>query len=157
MGYEKLQRQNPNDYGFTSEYLFGLANTKEFSSSAKISTLMKLAELDLEKGTTITELVFSCCRWFPKKEAIESLILLRTEDKTEEKVFKTVLEFQDHIGSNCLIVSFQMAMQYRIENNRKYPSGQMLRDIEESCSFLIQKAKDSKLDLDEILGGGHSV
>ena len=143
-------RKDLNACGFTSEYLFRSANYKGFSSSAEIQTLLKLAKLDLQKGTTIPQLVFSCCRWFPKREAIQSLIQIREND-TEEEVFKSVLEFQDHQGGNCLIYLFQMANGFRIENNFKYPSGPMLHDIEESCLFLIEKAKDLELDLDKIL------
>ena len=76
---EKTQeelRKVPYTYGFTSEYLYRFADFKEFSSAAKISTLLKLAKLDLQKRTTIGELIFACCKWFPKKAAIESLIEL---------------------------------------------------------------------------------
>ena len=44
-----------------------------------------------------------------------------------------------------------MAAQYRNRNNNENPSGPMLRDIEKSVLFLIKLAKDSELDLDEIL------
>ena len=147
--YEDI-RKNPIHCGFSSKYLYLSADYKEFTTSVEISTLLKLAKLDLEKGTTIPELVFSCCKWFPKKEAIKRLIQLRKENETEQEVVKSVLEFQNHQGYNCLIESFQMASWYRNKTD-KYPSGPMLRDIEESCIFLIQKAKDLKLDLDKIL------
>ena len=94
--YEEI-RSNPNQSGFTSRYLFLSVNFKEFSSSAETSTLLKLAKLDVQKETTIAELVFSCCKWFPKKEAIKSLIELRKEN--EEKVVESVFKFQDHEGS----------------------------------------------------------
>ena len=64
--------------GFMDEYLEATANLR---SSAKIPTLLKLAKLDLQKGTTIVELVYSCCQSFPKKEAIESLIDLGKQEK----------------------------------------------------------------------------
>ena len=148
--HEKIRR-DPNYYGFSSVYLCQSANFKAFSSSVKISTLLKLTKLDRQKGTTIPELIFSCCKWFPKKEAIASLIELAKESENEEKVVKGVFEFQDHEGFNCLISLFQMATKYRNRNNGKYPSGPMLDYIEESCSFLIQLAKSAQLDLDSIL------
>ena len=89
-------RSDPNLSGFTSEYLFKSANYKEFSSSADISTLVKLAKLDLKKGTTIPELVFSCCQWFPKKQAIESLIELGKQNENEKKAVESVFDFQNH-------------------------------------------------------------
>ena len=148
--YEEI-RLEPHYSGFTSVYLYTSANFKEFTSSAKSSTLLKLAKLDLQKGTTIPELVFSCCKWFPKKEAIESLIELGKECGSEEKVVEGVFEFEDHEGFNCLIVLFIMASWYRNKNNWKYPSGPILDYIEESYSFLIQLAKSAQLDLDKIL------
>ena len=66
-------RLDPYLCGFTSKYLYDSASYRDFLSFAKLSTLLKLAALDLEKGTSISELVFSCCWWFPKREAIERL------------------------------------------------------------------------------------
>ena len=95
--YDEI-RKDPYSYGFMIVYLHESANTKEFSSSAKISTLLKLARLDLQKGTTIGELVYSCCQNFPTKQAIESLIELGKENESEEKVIESVFEFQNHQG-----------------------------------------------------------
>ena len=141
------------------KYLFETANFEDFSCSSKISTLLKLAKLDLE-GTTIGALVSSCCALFPKKEAIESLVELGNESESEEKVVQSVIEFHSHQGFNCLTVIFSMANAYRNENN-EYPSGPMLIEIEESCLFLIQLAKSAKLDLEKILNhtaeSGHTL
>ena len=147
--YQEI-RSNPNDCGFTSEYLFRSANFVEFSSSAEFSTLKKLAKLDLQKETTCAELVFSCCKWFPKKEAIESLIELGKANEIEDKVVESVIKFQDHEGYSCLIGLFQTATKYKIRN-KKYPTGSMLHGIEESCSYLIHLAKSANLDLDKVL------
>ena len=46
--YEDIR--NSNNYTFTSDYLTLSANFDEFSSSAKVSTMMKLAEFDLQRG-----------------------------------------------------------------------------------------------------------
>ena len=149
MTYEEI-RQNPNSYGFTSKYLFLSANKEEFSSSAKISTLLNLAKLDLQKKTTIGELIFTCCQWFPKKSALESLIELGKENESEEKVARSIFEFQDHEGFTCLTVIFNMAGYYR-NITKEYPTGPMLGEIEDSCSFLIELAKSAKLDFDKTL------
>ena len=112
--YENI-RLNPNFYGFTSKYLYLSADYKEFSSSAEISTLVKLAKLDLQKGTTIAELIFSCCQWFPKKKSIQSLIELGKQNETQEKVVKasyTMLKFLLFILDRC---NFQL----EIANNLK--------------------------------------
>ena len=144
-------RSDPNLNGFTSEYLFKSANYKEFSSSADLSTLVNLAKMDLKKGTTIPELVFSCCQWFPNKQAIKSLIEVGKQYEDEKKVVESVFEYQHREGFNSMIIMFQMASQNRHENNDKYPSGPMLRDIEDSCLYMIELAKSSNLDLERIL------
>ena len=148
--YEAL-RQNPLCHGFHSSYLSWSANFEKFSTSAETSKLLKLAKLDLQKGSTIPQLVFSCCQFFAEKVAVESLIDLGKETETEEKVIESVFQFQDHEGTNCLIGLFKMAAMYWHENSGKYPSGPFLADIEESCSFLITLARSAKLDLNKIL------
>ena len=194
--YEEI-RKCPNQIGFTSAYLYdfycrNLDYYGEFSSSADVKTLLKLAKLDIEKGATIPELVFTCCWYFPKKEAIESVLQLRKENETEKKAFKSVYSswwsswwswwfpkreaiesviqvhkemeteeeliksvlqfkgFRDDLGANCLTILFQMPTAYR-STTKKFLSGEMLRDIEESCLFLIRKAKESELDLAKLL------
>ena len=130
------------------KYLIETANFEDFSCSSKISTLLKLAKLDLE-GTTIGALVSSCCALFPKKEAIESLIELGKKNESEEKVVKSVFEFHDQTGSNCLTAMFNMAAAY--DNSMMDIPQAMLVEIEKSCQYLIQLAKSANLDLEKIL------
>ena len=111
--------------------------------------MLKLVKLDLRKGTTLFELIL-CCKWFPKKAAIQSLIELGKEIQSEEKVVGGVFQFQDQQGVSCLSGLFEMANAYR-NATKQYPSGPMLVDIEESCAYLIQLAKSAKLDLNKIL------
>ena len=157
--HEEVRKSGYN--GFTSKYLSKSANSKEFVSSANISTLLKLAKLDLQKETTIGELVFSCCSRFPKKRAIQKLIDLAKQEESEEKVAERIFEFQTHNGFSCLTVIFNMASAYRTKNKGEYPSGPMLIDIEESCLFLIELAKSAKLDLHKVLNhttkNGHTL
>ena len=44
-----------------------------------------------------------------------------------------------------------MANENKLQNNFKYPSGPMLRDMEASCLYMIELAKSSNLDLEKIL------
>ena len=62
-----------------------------------------------------------------------------------------VFKFQDYNATSCLTIIFQMATRKRNHSTYKYPSGPMLRDIEESCLYMIELAKSSKLDLEKIL------
>ena len=147
--YEEI-RANPNFYGFTTKYIYQSANRKDFSSSAKISTLLKLVKLDLQKKTSISEMVFSCCMWFPNKKAIKSLIEFGKYSEIDDTIVKSIFEFEDYEGDTCLTAIFTMAYWYRQEN-KKAPSGPMLCQIEDSCLFLVQLAKSANLDLDKIL------
>ena len=148
-----LIRRRPDFCGFTSLYFYESANFTKFSSSADISTMLKLAKLDLMKGTQIAELVFSCCKWFPKKKAIQSLIELGGQryNGSEDKVVKSVMKFQSHEGINCLIGLFQTPIAYNTENDLQDEFGLVFRDLEESCLYLIQLVKDLKLDSKKIL------
>ena len=138
-------------YGYANLYLRYSADYEQFTSSAKIDVMLELARLDLQKGTTIPELIIKCCKFLPKKEAIEKLIELGKQNETDEQVAKSALEFQDHEGYSCLTGIFDLASKYRNRNNGKFASGPMLRDIEESCFYLIDLAKCFNLDLKKIL------
>ena len=100
--YEEI-RSNPCFYGYTSVYLSFSANLKQCSSSVKMSTLLTLAKIDLQKGTSIEELVYSCCKLAPDKELITNLIELGKQNESEEKVIKSVFKFEEscHIGLSC--------------------------------------------------------
>ena len=106
--YEDL-RTNPARYGFACEYLRCTIYPNEFSSTADIPTLLKLAKLDLQKTTTIPELVLTCCQFFPIKEALEKLVELGMQSETAEKVAQSILEFQNHEGLTCLTEIFNLA------------------------------------------------
>ena len=147
--YDEVLQLDPSSFGFTSEYLYLSASAEHFSSSAKVSTLVELAKLDLQRKTVIAQLVFSCCKMFPKKQAIKSLIQLGRE--SDENVIERIFDFQNHQGQSCLTVIFDIATQYRNKNNNEYPSGPMLVDIEDSYKFLIQLVKSAELDLYTIL------
>ena len=133
------------------KYLKQSANYKEFSSSAEISKVLELAELDLKKGTSIGKLVYRCCRRFPKKEALEKLIEVAKRTESERNVVDSVFDYEDQNGYSCMITLFEMANGYRNKNNEKYPSGTMLRDIEESAEYLIDLAKKFDLNMNKIL------
>ena len=136
--------------GYTGYYLFKSANFEEFSSSAKMEVILELVKLDRRKGTTIPELIFKCCWYFPKKEALEKLLEVGKQTQTEKEVVKSVLEFTNNEGASCLISTFQMAVRYR-EKTDEYPSGQMMHDIEDSCIYMIDLAKRFNLDLKKTL------
>ena len=114
--------------------------------------MVKLAKLDLQKGTKVDELVFSCCKWFPTKEGLESLIQIgkKRDRENEKKVVESIFNFRNHNGSTCLMSIFSMANWYRNRTD-KYPTGRMLRSIEQSCIYLINLAKSAELDLTDII------
>ena len=132
------------------KYLEESVNYKEFSSSADISKMLELAELDLKRGTSIGELVYHCCRCFPIKEALEKLMEVAKRTESERNVVESVFDYEDQEGYNCIIALFTMAIWYR-NKNKKYPSGPMLREIEESVAYLIDLAKKFGLDLKKII------
>ena len=108
--YEKLRSYD--QHGYTSVYLQLSANHAEFSTSAKISTMLDLAKLDLQKETTISELVSACCCYFPVKEALQKLVELGKQNEGEGKVVKRIFEFQSQLDSNCLMNIFYMGTKY---------------------------------------------
>ena len=110
----------------TEEYLTSSANIDEFSSSSEIAEIIRLAKLDLQEGIMISQLVFWCCQYYPRKKSLQKLIelgmkteaesiyrnspfVLITLTESEKSVVKSVFDFQTPIGFNCLIILFQMA------------------------------------------------
>ena len=132
------------------KYLRLSVNFEKFSSSAEIPEIVRLARLDLQKRIRIADLVLWCCRYYPRKKALRKLIELGKDTETEENVAKSVFEFQDNEGFNCLITLFHVANKY-IRINKKETSGPMLVDIEVSCLYLIEVAMSYNLDLETIL------
>ena len=146
--YEVLR--SGGSYGYTNTYLYFSANHEQFSSSAKTEVMLELAKLDLQKGTTIPELMLKCCQFFPKKEALEKLVELGKQTQSDREVAKSVLKFQNRNGNSCLTVCFDIATEYRNRTD-EYPSGPMLREIEQSCFYLIDLIKCFNLDMKNIL------
>ena len=113
--------------------------------------MIELAKLDLQKETTIPELVFSCCQFFPIKKALMKLIELAQRNENDEKLAKNVIDFQDdEYGFNCLTTIFDTTTKYTIATQR-LPTGPMLREIEDSFFFLIELFESNNLFLDKAL------
>ena len=68
--YKKLLSTDYN--GYSEYYLRNTASKQTCSTRAKLETLMKLVEIDLEKGTTIPETIYYCCKYAPLIENIKS-------------------------------------------------------------------------------------
>ena len=154
--YEKL-RSSEYSYGYTCSYLIRSANIKQCSSSANFKDMKTLARIDLRKGTTIPELVFSCCQFFPKKTALKKMInigkefLMSKEASSQVELAKEVFSFSHQTGYSCLMSLFNFAAKY-VQECRQFPGNQpMMREIEDSFFFLIQYAESNSLDMKTIL------
>ena len=129
--------------GFLAVYFYLSINQRNFTSSARIPIIVELAKHDLQKGSTIPEIVFSCCRYCPKKDALQKLIELGKESETANETAKSVLEFENHQGFTCMQSLFHLAnISAKVDKNL----GSMLSDVEESCEYLIDLAKFHNLD-----------
>ena len=158
--YEML-RSYSNEFGYTSEYLWlsSPTNYYKFSSSVDLSDVEKLARLDLKKGTTIPELVHTCCFRFPKRKAIEKmieigkdiLVLSQLSRESEKELAENIFNFRNQNGFSCLITLFDCAARYVYEHNNYPDNLPMMREIEESFFFLIEYAESNNIDMKIIL------
>ena len=157
--FEK-NRTYKNIYGYTSVYLWWSVNKEDYSSSANLTDMEKLARLDLKEGATIPELILTCCEIFPRKTAIEKIIEIGKElvvlngeltNSTDEELAKETFNFRDQAGNNCLIALFSLPSQYKNKNDKIPENEAMMHEIEDSCRFLIQYAKLNNVDLMTIL------
>ena len=65
---------------------------------------------------------------------------------------KSILEYTDKYGTNCLIISFQPMEWYRIET-KKYPTTLtgMFTEIEDTIMYLIEEGEEHGVDMQTIL------
>ena len=145
--YEELRSQGGS--GYTLVYLALSFNYSNYSSSINLVSLVGLAKIDLKKGTTIPEMVCMCCKWFPKKQVIQGLIDLGKQTEDDEKVVRSIFEFQNEEGANCFTFLFEIANNRYLEC--QVPDESLTRDIEESFLFLVDLAKTFKLNLSQII------
>ena len=86
-----------------------------------------------------------------EKEALEKLMEVAKQTESERNVVQSVFDYESENGYSCMISLLAMATCYRNRNNNEFPSGPMLRNIEESVVYLIDLAKKFELNLEKIL------
>ena len=112
--YEEIQ-PTADHYSYTRLYLLSTSNYKDLTTfpwlltSAEIPIIVKLAKLDLQKGTTIPRLVHVCCCWFPVKGVLEEMIELGKKSEREQTIVQNIFEYGDQ---DCLIRIFHLANVY---------------------------------------------
>ena len=102
-------------------------------------------------GTSIPQLVFACCQHCPKKSFIEAIIKLgNTMDMAT--LAKSIFEFANKNGNNCLTILFDMMTLY-FNRARKFPDSSMpmFVEIESTARYLIKLAEDNNLNMDDVL------
>ena len=65
---------------------------------------------------------------------------------------KSIFEFVDEDGYNCLLIVFDMMHRYK-NRTRKYPDSSMpmFTEIESTVRYLLKLAEDNNLDMDKII------
>lgn len=115
----------------------------------KADVIIELAEVDLEKGTPIEEVIFWCCWYAPIKETIEKLIGLENKENIGETM-ANVLEYEDDDGFNCLIHCYEMMVSYR--NRGKDPSITPIKtSTEETIKFLIDMGLQNDVEIKSVI------
>ena len=141
-------------YGYTHYYLEKSVNFEQFTSSATVSVLLQLARIDLEFGTTVSEIVFNCCLYYPTTESIMKLITLcqmRT-DIDDKTIIEQVLNFEDEQEYTCLMAIFQMAVNHRNQSNQtNYNALYWIHKMEKCIQYLIDFARAQSLNLAKFL------
>ena len=160
--YKKFGKKwNGKTSRFTFEYLNRSVDKRMLTSSADLSDVEELARIDLDKGTTITNLIFICCSLCPKTDVIKKMIEIGKERVAQNQSrYKTVQEMAAHVfysrtecGFNCLLslLSFPVRNWNEFHKFYSYDDKPMMREMEESSFFLIQFADDNNLNMKSIL------
>ena len=144
--YEQLRNEKDHRTtglmtGFTHHYLEKTGLRYGGSNKAELATLLEFARFDLALGTTIAELVYSCCHYRPRKTWIESLVNL---DEVTPKNLEQLFAYKNDEGRNCLLE----ALWYDKSEG-----------AEESVLYLIELGDQHGVDMAEVLnetdnGGG---
>ena len=129
--YEQLRKEKKT--GFAHYYLEKRGPRFGGSNKAELATLLEFARFDLALGTTIAELVYSCCHYRPRKTWIESLVNL---DEVTPKNLEQLFAYKGHGGINCLMAAFW----YDIS-----------KGAEESVLYLTELGDEHDVDMAEVL------
>ena len=103
-------------------------------------------------GTTVAELVYACCQFYPKKNFIEDLIKLENKMDMSELAESIFSYSCKEDGYTCLLTLFDMVVGYHNRTD-KYPDSSlpMFNEIESTAFYLIKMAEDNKLNMDKVL------
>ena len=102
-------------------------------------------------GTTVAQLVFSCCQECPRKRLIQAIIELETK-MNRKSLIKTIFTYVSKDKYNCMVILFQMMVfYYNKTGSCPDPSMPIFNEIEEVAFYLIKLAEDNALNMDIIL------
>ena len=99
--------------------------------------------------TTIAEIVFAICAFYPKKEIIE-LVLETTNEKDKTALISSIFEYENYTGHNCLLVALNFVMKCN-DGNVLYPESPVIKDTEATVRHLIRLGDDKNLKMMDIL------
>ena len=148
-------KQSELKFGYTATYL--KFSYDEGKSLADLSELTKLVIMDLQEGETLAELLYTCCKYFPKKLAIEKILKIGTIELSTNQIKKLaeeLLSCQSKDGLNCFSALFQSANHFTA--SKAYASNQealviLVRHIENSFHFLMKWGKQNDVDMCKVL------
>ena len=149
--FSYAQSRSWGHVGFSSFYLFKTKKAETMTTTAQLTFLMTLAACDLTLGTSMAELVFNCCKHAPVKAFVVALMTLATT-KNKARLIEDIFDYRSKNGSNCLMITFDMAAGCRHKNNKcPDPKNPMMIEIEETVLCLIQLGEQHGVDMDAVL------
>ena len=101
-------------------------------------------------GTTIPELIWSCCAWYPNQNTIDEL--LKLDDTTDmEQLVQSLFNYENR-GTTCLYASL-MLMGRNYGKTKQLPNSsiKMYNEIESLFIYLLELAEQNNVDMDRAI------
>ena len=137
-----------------SDYFLNLSTFKHYgrfrepyTKQTKLLTLKKLVTIDMEKGTTAPELVYSCCFYEPILCFLKMIVAQAREKESDDfslkQLIDDILSFQTEDRTNCLLAIAKITRQDYVN----YLGGTIsLYQQEQKCIvYLIYSAYEQKI------------
>ena len=122
-------------------------NYEKCETKAMKHVLIKLARVDLAKGTLLEDIVARCCFYAPIQPTIEEVIKLGSGDMKER--VERIMKWRSKEGFNCLMRCYQILVLYS-NKGHDTNTAPMVREVERTLEYLIKLGVDNKIDMDEV-------
>ena len=101
-------------------------------------------------GSTLPQIVYQCCVWYPKVNIIKKWIAF-IDASNKEKQVESIFKYEI-IGRNCFLAAFDL-MRYYFFETKVFPDSSigLYDEIESLIIYLLELAEENDIDLSQAM------